>query len=231
MKILFHLSKPEVALSKLLAGFLFCLTLISCSKHDNEAHVTVIKKDEISQDVKIPKLFFEKISEEIKIESAVLEPVFLFAPLSVSFISENNQVLEKETRLNYLNGGGLVDLSKIISGQGSYYMYFPKEQFESLPELTHLYYVSSVPVQKIGKEVFGLGCGRWVDLQKKFKNFQKNDFLKLNTTDLRHLYASAGTYIFVFRKSNQVYLTHLKVTDSTNKKIFCPEIDEANLHE
>ncbi len=203
------------------------LLLLGCPHSAPDDHTQHIKVEEISSDIKIPKSIFEKIAEEIKAENASLEPVFLFVPLKVAFQSENNQVMKAPVQITFPNGGGTVDLSKIVSGLGSYFMFFPKDQFESLPDLVHLYYISSVPVQKIENESFGLGCGRWVDLQKKFKNFQKPDFLKLNTTELRHLYASAGIYVFVFRKGNQVYLTHVKVMDSTQKKIFCPEEEVA----
>jgi hypothetical protein len=53
---------------------------------------------------------------------------------------------------------------------------------------------------------------------------QKKDFLRVNTTGNRHLHVLAGSYVFVFRKSNQVLLTQITITDSKNKNNLCPEI-------
>ena len=48
-------------------------------------------------------------------------------------------------------------------------------------------------------------------------------FLKLNSTDLRHLYVAAVYYIFIFRKYNQIYLTHLKIFDDRYADEICPD--------
>jgi hypothetical protein len=124
-------------------------------------------------------------------------------------------------KFSFPKGGGRLDLKNIITGQGSFYFSFPAEQFTKFPSLVHLYYISQAPAKKIGDEVFGLGCGKWIDIKNKFKNLQKDNFFKLNTTANRYLFALAGHYVLVFRENNQVYLTQLTITDSRFTNELC----------
>ena len=122
------------------------------------------------------------------------------------------------------NGGGEIDLKNYILNQGTFSLSFSKEQFQNLPKIEFLYFLSETVSATIDQEIFGLGCGKMANLSKQFESLQKNDFLKLNTTDQRHMFVAAGYYIFVFRENNQVYLTHLHLTDSRYNKSLCSTI-------
>ena len=121
-------------------------------------------------------------------------------------------------------GGGEINLNQYIKKQGSFFLSFPKEQFEEMPSLSHFYFISKMPKKTIDQEVFGLGCGQWVDLSGSYKKFTKSDFFKLNTTEQRYLYTAAGYYIFVFRKAQNVYLTHLHLYNEDYKDLECPDL-------
>lgn len=82
--------------------------------------------------------------------------------------------------------------------------------------------MSDFPKTAIEGESFGLGCASWVDLKSKFSQFTRPQKTILNTTEQRYLYVAAGYYVFVFRKGNQSYLTHLYLTDSNYESIKCP---------
>lgn len=187
-----------------------------------------IEKAEVTaQDIRIPKVIFENILKDIKADSVSVEPVYLFQPLEVVLESESENHPIQLVKYQFLNGGGRVDLQNKIQGQGSFYFYFPSEQFEKLPNLEHLYFMSEYPQKKIDHENFGLGCGRWIDLKNKFSNFKTKN-VKLNTTQQRYLYVAGGYYVFVFRKSNQVYLTHLHLTDSNYLNLRCPDQEQSS---
>jgi hypothetical protein len=180
----------------------------------------------MAEDIRIPKIIFENIQSNIKAESISIDPVYLFQSLEVIIESEAGQTAVVKSKFKFTNGGGLIDLKKIITGQGSFYFYLPLNQFEKLPELEHMYFMSEYPIKNIDHENFGTGCGTWMDLKKNFSKFTDKK-IKLNTNQQRYLYVAAGYYVFVFRKSNQVYLTHLHLTDTNYNQLKCPELKEA----
>lgn len=189
-----------------------------------DAHYAEIKIEARAEDFKVPKQIFDQIETDL-VGSASVQSVYLLAPIQAVLFSESNAVLkDNPARITFPNGGGKLDLAQHVSGQGSFYLSFPKEQFDALPTLEKLYFISDSPKKKIDGEEFGLGCGKYVDIKKQFESLQKKDFLKLNTTDLRYLYVVSGYYIFVFKNNNQIYLTHLHVTDSRYPDNFCSSL-------
>jgi len=213
---------------KLILSLLAILGLVTgCGSHHQAEQEKVIEVNGYPKDISMPKAFIQKIEEDLAAESKVLNPVYLFIPIQIAFAEKSHDTLVAPAlQYAFPKGGGTLDLSTIVKGQGSFYFSFPPEQFKEkdMPELEHLFYVSQSPVTKIDGEEFGLGCGKWLDLKKNFPSLQKKDFLRLNTTGNRHLHVLAGSYVFVFRKSNQVLLTQITLTDSKNKSNLCPEI-------
>lgn len=198
---------------------------IGCSsKHEHE-EAKPIEINTFPKEISIPKAFIQKIEADLLNESKVLTPVYLFIPLKVIFTQKSHGTLVSE-KVSYSlpKGGGTLDMQSIATGQGSFTFSFPEEQFKELPELEHLFYVSQSPVTKIDGEDFGLGCGKWIDLKKNFSSFQKPNFVELNTTKNRHLHVMAGSYIFIFRKLNQISLTQLTITDSKFGDSLCPQV-------
>ena len=189
-----------------------------------ETQFTDIKIEVRAVDFSAPTKIFDQIETEL-VGTATLQAAYLMAPLQVVLSSESNGVIRNSPiRLSFPNGGGRLDLANYVSGHGSFYLSFPPKQFEELPRLEKLYFVSDSPKKKIEGEEFGLGCGKFVDIKNKFDSLQKPNFLKLNTTDLRYLYVVSGFYIFVFKNNNQFYLTHLHVTDSRYPDNFCSSL-------
>ncbi|MBC7754699.1 MAG: hypothetical protein H7Z71_10710 [Moraxellaceae bacterium] len=190
----------------------------------NETHFTDIKIEVRADDFKVPIKIFDQIEADL-VGTATLQAAYLMAPLEVVLSSESNGVVQNSPiRLIFPNGGGRLDLANYVSGQGSFDLSFPPQQFADLPQLEKLYFISDSPKKRIDGEEFGLGCGKFVDIKKKFDLLQKPHFLKLNTTNLRYLYVVAGYYLFVFKNNNQFYLTHLHVTDSRYPDNFCSSL-------
>lgn len=193
----------------------------SCTSHEPTFLGEVHKSEVISQDIQIPKVIFDTIYNKIRSESSSAEPVYLFHPLEV-IVESKSEAVAGSHKFLFANGGGRIDLKSIIKGQGSFYFYFPEEQFSKLPELESLYYISDYPKTVIDGETFGIGCSSWVDLKKKFSQLSQPNKIILNTTSQRYLYVAGGYYVFVFRKGNQVYLSHLYLADSTYENLKCP---------
>lgn len=184
--------------------------------------MTVVKVETLAQEVKIPKVIMSTVEAELFKDSKNIVPIYTFAPLSVQMIELSEAVLSQpQLRFDFPKGGGQLDLKDFVKGQGSFYMSFPSDQFVGDHELMHVYYVSNSPQRDIAGEVYGLGCGRLVDLRDRLSQLQKPDFLKLNTNGLRYLAVTAGKYIFIFRKNNQVSISQLTLTDSRYQSELC----------
>ena len=217
-------------MKKILLGFAILSSLVGCFSKKEVAEVELKQIIEVAQDIQLPKAILAEVEKELTEDSKLLTPVYVFVPLQIELNEKNKGVLQSSPqRFSFPKGGGRLDLKNIITGQGSFYLNFPAEQFTKLPELMHLYYVSQAPVKKIDQENFGLGCGKWVDIKKQFTHLQKADFFKLNTTALRYLYVLSGHYVFVFRENNQIYLSQLTITDSRYENELCfPARENAN---
>ncbi len=196
--------------------------LVACFDKKNEAQVPISQVFEVAQDIKIPKNLMLEIENELAEDSKLIAPVYVFIPLQVELHEKSPGVLKNNpTKILFPKGGGRLDLKNVMAGSGTFYLNFPEEQFAKIPDLLHLYYISQSPVKTIDQEKFGLGCGKYVDLKKKFKSLQKKEYFKLNTTELRHLFVLAGHYVFVFRDKNQVYLAQMTITDSRYASDLC----------
>lgn len=210
----------------LIGTFLF---LTACSSHHGNETVNTIQVNEVAEDIKLPLNLFKELEKEFADEFKSVSPVFIFMPLKVQFSETHDGrgvLRDTDIQFELEKGGGKVDLKDVVSGQGSFYMHFPVEQFASTLELTHLYYISQAPIKNIQNEPFGLGCGKWIDLKAHFKKLTKPETLKLNTTQQRHLHVLAGHYVFVLKQTNQIYLAQLTITDSRYPNELCTALGQ-----
>ena len=204
------------------ARLLLIFLLVGCTQNSSSDNDEIIDVRSIAKEVQIPKVLMTALVKEIISDSKTLTPVYLFMPLQVRFSELSEGVLKKPAvRYNFPKGGGNIDLKDVVLGSGSFFLSFPAEQFDENYEFLHLYYISNSPVKKIENESFGLGCGKMIDLKKSFSKLQKPEFLKLNTSDLRYLYVTAGMYVFVFKKSSQIFMAQLTIFDSRYSKELC----------
>lgn len=208
----------------LILTMLSALFFYGCAekKHETKPQIIVIK--ELAADFKVPEVLFSKIKESLGPDSKSV-PEYLFTELEVRLSSDQKNVLSYSDLLFKLpSGGGGIDLKDYVTGEGSFYLSFPAEQFETKPELAFVFYISDSPQVIIREESYGLGCGQWVDLKPKFENFKQRTFLKLNTVDQTYAHVLSGQYLFVFKKGLQYYLTHLNLSDSRYSKKMCSAI-------
>ncbi|MBC7741793.1 MAG: hypothetical protein H7061_06335 [Bdellovibrionaceae bacterium] len=203
-------------------GWALFFSLGGCFKKTSDSNEASHKVSDMALEVQIPKELMREVVKEIGEDTKTLTPVYVFVPLQIELHDKSPGVLSAESlKFDYPKGGGQLDLKKFVVGNGSFYFNLTVDQFSKLPDLVHLYYVSHAPIKKIEDEHYGLGCGKWVDIKSQFKNLQKEDFLKLNTNQLRYLYVVAGTYVFVFRDGHQIYLSQLTITDSRYTNELC----------
>lgn len=207
----------------LIAVLSLTLLFMSCKKAE-EAKPKIIVNKALASDFKVPVAVFDAIKKSMG-EGVTIEPEYMFTELEVEIHTDQKNVLSYPRLLFKLpNGGGGIDLKDYVTGEGSFYLRFPPEQFETKPELAFLFYISESPKIKIREEEYGLGCGQFVDLKPKFSKLQDKTFLKLNSTDHTYAHVLSGQYVFVFKKGIQYYLTHLNIFDSRYSDKMCTAV-------
>lgn len=209
---------------KILIAITSMILMLSACEKAIETKPKVILNNSLANDFKVPEAIFTAIRKNLG-EGITIEPEYLFTDLDVEVHTDQKAVLSFSNLLFKLpNGGGAIDLKNYVTGEGSFYLRFPPEQFETKPELAFLFYISDSPKVKIRDEEYGLGCGQWVDLKPKFSKLQDKTFLKLNSVDHTYAHVLSGQYIFVFKKGIQYYLTHLNLFDSRYSDKMCSTI-------
>lgn len=212
-------------MSRIFSILFFSLGLFVQANELDEIKYQEVQIEELATDFKLPRKIFDTIESDVRVTSAKLRPVYLFAPLNVVLYSKGNDVIKNSpVKVSFPNGGGKLDLKDYLSQQGTFSLSFPAEQFAKLPPLDALYFVSDAKTLEIEGETFGLGCGKMAQLKNNFISLQKMDFLKLNTTEQRYIYVITGFFVFVFRNNNQVHIAHLHVTDSRYPENLCSPV-------
>lgn len=198
--------------------------LFTACEKKQETKPKIIVDNSLAADFKVPEALFAEIKKNMGVDIKT-EPEYIFTDLEVELHAEQKNVLSYSRLIFKLpNGGGGIDLKDYVTGEGSFYLSFPAEQFENKPELTFLFYISDSPKVAVRGEEYGLGCGQWVDLKPKFSKLKERTFLKLNTVDHTYAHVLSGQYVFVFKKGIQYYLTHLNLFDSRYSDKMCSAI-------
>jgi hypothetical protein len=204
--------------------FLTFFVATACKKNEVHNEVTTIEVNDLAEEQRIPKVLLQAVDEQFKEQFRSSPPIYSFIPLTVAFQSDQNNVLSLNKYIyKFPKGGGKIDLRDILKGEGSFYLYFPEEQFNKENELVALYFVSRSPQVEIDGEKFGLGCGKWTDLKNSFSKLQKQDYLKLNTNSLRYLRVAGGTFVFIFKNGRNIQLAQFTVADSRHINEMCME--------
>lgn len=210
-------------MNKLVLSLLLVLAAAGCTKEARHEEFTEIKINQIAEDFKIPKKIFDDIEAPDKSGAKKAESIYFYAPIRVILESDQN-IKNSPLRFEFPNGGGKIDLKDYLTGEGTFSFSFDTTQAEEGIELSAIYFVSDTAVKKIDDESYGLGCGKIAHLTTQSEKLMKRSSIKLNTVDLKYLYVAAGYYVFVFKKSNLVWLTHLHLTDSRHSQLFCSSL-------
>lgn len=206
-----------------LGFFLIFFGLFACKKAEL-VKPSIVELNESAEDIQVPTKMFPLIKDVLG-KDFKTDPEYLYTSIAVEFYSTQNVLTQERVQFKFPNGGGQIDLAELVSGQGSFYMSFPEEQFNKGQLLfIKLFYISNSPKIKIGHDEYGLGCGKMADLTPQIKNLQNPTFLKLNSTNKSYINVLAGNYIMVYQKGVQFYLSHLKVTDSRFKDQLCDSL-------
>lgn len=217
-------------------GFIFVFAscvLISCSRH----HTDLDERQDIqladsTDDIRVPASLWDLMEgkilplekkPEVNFSAAEKSAGYIFVPVRVLLDEKNEGVLKKpHMNLIFARGGGTIDLAEFVTEQkGSYFV-----KFDLAEELGHskelkVYFVSGAKKRKIADEVVGAGCNTFFDISKKFDAQFVLQGFKVNTTRDRHISVLGGTFVFSVKKDNQIYISQVTFTDSSNKHLLC----------
>ena len=120
-------------------------------------------------------------------------------------------------------GGGELDLKDFVVGdKGSFFIKFSPGETKDAGQL-QVYFFSQSRKRKIDDEIFGSGCNVYFDISKKWANENSKKGIKVNVTESRHISVLGGHFIFVKKLDNKLYISQVKIYDSTKPEYFCRE--------
>ncbi len=150
--------------------------------------------------------------------------------VTIYFMSGEQGVLSQNTEFDLPDGGGAIDLAGVVVGKkGSFYMHFnvhragePKSPLKNL----RIYFFSNTKQRKIGGNLFGAGCDRYMDVTKTLLTANSKSGFHLNATKIRYLPVIGGTFYFVsFGPNKKIYLSAVRIADSRYPSLVCPALN------
>ncbi len=145
-----------------------------------------------------------------------------FMGLKVFLYERNKGILGGENHLLvFPPGGGEVDFRDLVSEKsGSFYFVAePKTKIEK-PNLK-VYFLSNSNTRELKGVIVGSGCDSYFDISTAFSKAVAGQGFLLNTTDQRHISATAGTFFFVIDDGQKLHLARLTVKDSRYPAVQC----------
>lgn len=154
---------------------------------------------------------------------------FLDVKLYVS--AESKSTLVNNMVFDLPRGGGAVDLANVVKGKkGSFYLRFSTNRTkykDQALENTKVYFLSEHKPKVIGRETYGAGCGRYMDVTKHFLESNQGINFKVNATDNRYLPVIGGTFYFVdYSKDRKLFIGAVRITNSKYPEMQCTSLFE-----
>ncbi len=144
-------------------------------------------------------------------------------PMVVEITASHPDTFEHPNyRLVYQDGGGTLDLARFVRagsvGSLRLSVALPQE-YETARR--KVFFLSQSPQRDLDGKTFGSGCNVFVDVTSFFEKSMKDGGLELFLKDERHLSAFGGTFFLMASKASQLFLAHLRLTDSRYPERSC----------
>ncbi len=170
-----------------------------------------IEMTDTGPDVRIPTKIWEKVGS-IEPKDAVT-----FSTITVKLVEKTSGVLiDPELEIKLPRGGGEIDLSQLVRGQGTFRVFFEFEETENKDKM-QIYFVSKARKRKIDGEIWGAGCKKFMDLKNYLLKAGKEKGIEVNTTRNRHDSVLGGTFFFLMGRQ----VTQVTFTDHQQPQLFC----------
>ncbi|MBX3021701.1 MAG: hypothetical protein KF799_08510 [Bdellovibrionales bacterium] len=182
-----------------------------------------------SRDVKIPRALVGKIEEEYKAYLTKLEGGAKREAIKRALININAELTQKHpgalhenTRISTPTGGGVVDLSEMVTPvRGAFRLKLVARKENGSPLTTaRVFFVSRAKTRILAGEEYGAGCDKYMDISTQFhKKWEKG--MDLYTADQRYLSVIGGTFIFAEYDKDALYVGSVTFTDSRHPGLLC----------
>jgi hypothetical protein len=144
--------------------------------------------------------------------------------LNVYLREKNSGTLIDDTRFALPSGGGAIDLAEFVNdGKGIFYVDWEVnlEAYEIDPMALKVYFVSNNHKFKVGKEVFGTGCGAYFEITTFFSEVIQVSGYEVAAADKRYLGQMLGTFYFVAMNPSGIYVAATSFLDTRYPKVHC----------
>lgn len=224
--------------TRLLGGALMAFFALSCTARTPQDAVqewSIVDMSREPTEVTLPQGLWELIEKaHVGLHALSFDPsrelegkgpvqFYTSMPLTVELTSPESQVLKHEAyRLVYPDGGGTLDLARFLqpasAGALQLSFNFPPEHASASRKV---FFLSNSPVREIDGRSMGSGCQVYLDVTELFETSMEKGGFTLFLKDHRHLTVYGGTFFLVSSEASQLFLAHLKITDSRYPDFFC----------
>ncbi|MEK6554529.1 MAG: hypothetical protein AABZ31_04765 [Bdellovibrionota bacterium] len=177
----------------------------------DEEYVAFMKTQGPPFDIKTPEELLLQVPRE-----------YLDIDLTISPLGSGT--LSAPTIFRLPRGGGSIDLKEYVKGaKGSFFVKMSaKKTTEPEGKISKLkvYFLSQGKKQKVDKEEFGSGCGKYMDITS-YVEAKANDGIQVNATNQRYVSVLAGIYYFIGFEKEKIYLAAVKISDSRYSNLQC----------
>jgi hypothetical protein len=183
-----------------------------------------------SRDVKIPRALVARIERDYKAFLAAQEGASdkgikrALLNVSVAFTAKRPGALREDTRVDTPVGGGLIDLSEIVTPlRGAFRVRIdargPGEDAEA--STARVYFVSHAKRRALAGDEYGAGCDKFMDITSEFRQKWKRGGFEVYTADQRYLSVLGGTFLFVRFRKEALFVAGVTFTDSRYPDVMC----------
>lgn len=143
--------------------------------------------------------------------------------MSVELTQKQPVALQDNTRVVTPVGGGVVDLSDIVTPlRGAFSMkLLARREDGSEPVGLRLFYVSKAQKRMIDGDEYGVGCDKYMEITSYYQKRGASHGFDLYSTDQRYLSVIGGTFVAVVFEKPALYVGSVTFTDSRYPKLLC----------
>lgn len=182
-----------------------------------------------SRDVKIPRSLVQQLDKDYrafltKNEVSAKENIKrMLMNVSAELTQKRDAALHENLRVNTPLGGGIIDLSEIVTPvRGSFSLkIMTKKEDGNQPSNLRVYFVSRGKQRRVDGEDYGAGCGRYMDVTSYFNKKMSKSGFELYTANQRYLSVVGGTFVAVGFEKEAMQVGTLTFTDSRYPELLC----------
>lgn len=213
-------------LARLLVVFMLSSAAVNADDHRSEKFAK-----QSGRDVQIP---LQLVSHIEKSYHAYLNSMGVVEPekqaikrslmnVAVELNQQRKGALIEDTRILTPLGGGVIDLADFITPiRGSFDLKVEVEREDKVATPpSKVFFISRAKVRSIDGQMFGSGCGKWMDITRYFNRAMTGRGLALYTAAQRYLSVIGGTFLLVTFDKAALHVGSVTFVDNRFSDFLC----------